>query len=44
MRIYPMNAPDLDPHDGGGHVASLDSPAELIDDLTDSINRVGADA
>jgi pimeloyl-ACP methyl ester carboxylesterase len=31
------------PHDGGGHVASLDSPAELIDDLTDFINRVGAD-
>jgi len=74
MRIYSMDAPDLDaaagvptavsvfghgdfaarsvssrennlvawyPHDGGGHVASLDSPAELIDDLTDFINRIG---
>jgi pimeloyl-ACP methyl ester carboxylesterase len=31
------------PHDSGGHVASLDSPAGLIDDLTDFINRLGAD-
>jgi len=76
MRIYSMDAPDLDAaaagvptavsvfghgdyaarsvssrennliawyrHDGGGHVASLDSPAELIDDLTDFIDRIGA--
>ncbi len=31
------------PHDGGGHVASLDSPAEFVGDLTDFINRIGAD-
>jgi pimeloyl-ACP methyl ester carboxylesterase len=77
MRIYSMDAPDLDaaaagvptaasvfahgdfaarsvssrennlvawyPHDGGGHVASLDSPTELIDDLTDFIDRIGVD-
>ncbi|WP_343281982.1 alpha/beta fold hydrolase [Micrococcus sp. 2A] len=77
MRIYSMDAPDLDaaaggvptavsafghgdyaarsvssrennlvawcPHDSGGHVASLDSPAELVDDLTDFIDRIGAD-
>lgn len=28
-------------HDTGGHVASLDSTAEFITDLTDFINRVG---
>lgn len=77
MRIYSMDAPDVDAaaggvptavsvfghgdfaarsvssrannlvawysHDSGGHVASLDSPAELVDDLTDFMNRIGAD-
>lgn len=31
-------------HDGGGHVASLDSAAEFITDLDDFINRVGVNA
>lgn len=30
-------------HDTGGHIASLDSPAEFVADLTDFINRRGVD-